>query len=79
VYYGSLGPAEREGLVTFEADHVDGTMGAATRDQKLSWLKGVNEDGNDCRILCNVRCLSKVSMSLPRCSTFLSARTLKSM
>lgn len=75
VYYGSLGPAEREGLVTIEADHVDGTMGAATRDQKLSWLKGVTEDGNDCRILCNVRCLSEgVDVPTLDAVLFLSAR-----
>jgi predicted helicase len=75
VYYGSLTPSEREGLVTIEADHVDGTMGAATRDQKLSWLKGVTEDGNDCRILCNVRCLSEgVDVPTLDAVLFLSAR-----
>jgi predicted helicase len=59
VYYDSLKPKDREGLVTIDADHVDGTMGAAIRDQKLSWLKNVPTDGNDCHILCNVRCLSE--------------------
>jgi len=59
VYYDSLTPKNREGMVMIDADHVDGTMGAAIRDQKLSWLKNVPSDGNDCHILCNVRCLSE--------------------
>jgi len=75
VYYGSLSPEDREGLVTIEADHVDGTMGAATRDQKLSWLKATPEDSNDCRVLCNVRCLSEgVDVPTLDAVLFLSAR-----
>ena len=37
------------------AQHLDGTMSAAVRDEKLSWLK----NADSCRILTNVRCLSE--------------------
>jgi len=75
VYYGSLSQEERAGLVTIEADHVDGTMGASKRDEKLSWLKSVPAQAQDCRILCNVRCLSE-GVDVPSLDAvlFLSAR-----
>lgn len=41
-----------------EADHVDGGMGAAEKNQKLEWLKSPAPD-DTCRILSNVRCLSE--------------------
>ncbi|MGJ8640680.1 MAG: DEAD/DEAH box helicase [Opitutaceae bacterium] len=41
-----------------EADHVDGSMNAAEKESKLSWLKEDSPD-NTCRILSNVRCLSE--------------------
>ena len=37
------------------AEHIDGTMDAAKRDEKISWLK----NADTCRILTNVRCLSE--------------------
>ena len=40
-YYESLSPEERSRLVAIEADHVDGTMGAAKRQQILAWLDSV--------------------------------------
>jgi predicted helicase len=43
--------------VVCELQHVDGTMGAAERTNKLSWLKENTEDV--CRILSNARCLSE--------------------
>ena len=58
-YYDSLTTAEREKLVGVCADHVDGAMGAAERAEKLAWLQNVPPDGADCRILCNVKCLSE--------------------
>lgn len=58
-YYASLGSEERKGLVRVEADHVDGSMGAAKREAKLSWLKNTKTDGYDCHLLSNVRCLSE--------------------
>jgi len=41
-----------------EAAHVDGTMNAAEKEEKLNWLKATIPD-NTCRILSNVRCLSE--------------------
>ncbi len=58
-YYESLTPEQRAEVVTVESQHIDGTMGASIRDDKLSWLKSVPEDGKDSRILTNVRCLSE--------------------
>ena len=74
-YYQSLSAEERSQVVSVSADHVDGTMGAATRDEKLAWLKAVPADGNEARILCNVRCLSE-GVDVPSLDAvmFLSAR-----
>ncbi len=58
-YYASLSSEERRGLVRVEADHVDGSMGAAKREAKLSWLKNTRTDGYECHLLSNVRCLSE--------------------
>ena len=58
-YFASLSSDERKGLVRVEADHVDGSMGAAKREAKLSWLKNTRTDGYDCHLLSNVRCLSE--------------------
>ncbi len=58
-YYESLPPEIRDVMVSVSAQHIDGTMGATTRQEKLSWLKSVPTSGNDCRILTNVRCLSE--------------------
>lgn len=41
-----------------EASHVDGTMNALVRAEKLNWLKAPLADG-ECRILTNARCLSE--------------------
>lgn len=45
-------------MVSVEARHVDGTMTAPQRDELLGWLKSPT-DGNGCKILTNVRCLSE--------------------
>ena len=58
-YFESLSAEERRGLVYVEADHVDGSMGAAKREAKLSWLKRTRTDGLECHMLSNVRCLSE--------------------
>ncbi len=46
-----------------ETQHVDGTMNALQRNEKLRWLKDEsekqNESANVCRILSNARCLSE--------------------
>jgi len=41
-----------------EAAHVDGSMNASKKEEKLTWLKAETEN-NICRILSNVRCLSE--------------------
>jgi predicted helicase len=41
-----------------EAKHIDGSMNASQKEEKLQWLKAPIED-NTCRILSNVRCLSE--------------------
>ncbi len=41
-----------------EAQHVDGGMNAAQKQEKLEWLKATIPD-DTCRILSNVRCLSE--------------------
>ena len=74
-YYDSLTPEERAARVAIEADHVDGSMGAGLRQQKLSWLKDVSSDTNVCHVLSNVRCLSE-GVDVPSLDAilFLSAR-----
>lgn len=74
-YYESLSKEDRDKTVTVESDHIDGSMGAATRDEKLAWLKNTPTDGKDCRILTNVRCLSE-GVDVPSLDAvmFLSAR-----
>ncbi|MGY0503969.1 DEAD/DEAH box helicase [Luteimonas sp. e5] len=41
-----------------EAKHVDGSMNATEKEEKLNWLKQT-PPANTCRILSNVRCLSE--------------------
>ncbi|MDR1377652.1 MAG: DEAD/DEAH box helicase family protein [Synergistaceae bacterium] len=74
-YYNSLTPEEREDLVRVSSDHIDGTMGATLRNDKLAWLKATPADTNECRILTNVRCLSE-GVDVPSLDAvmFLSAR-----
>ena len=74
-YYASLTPEARASRVAIEAQHVDGTMGACRRQQKLAWLDGVGADTNTCHILSNVRCLSE-GVDVPSLDAilFLSAR-----
>lgn len=44
--------------LTCEAAHVDGSMNASQKEEKLNWLKAETPE-NTCRILSNVRCLSE--------------------
>lgn len=73
-YYGALKPEAQKQTVCVEAKHIDGSMGASSRDELLSWLKADIDDG-DCRILNNVRCLSE-GVDVPSLDAvlFLSAR-----
>lgn len=50
---------ERNAMVNVISQHIDGSMSAGIRENKLRWLKGGNESENECRILTNVRCLSE--------------------
>ncbi|MDD6087700.1 MAG: DEAD/DEAH box helicase family protein [Desulfovibrionaceae bacterium] len=50
---------DRTNLVKVTADHIDGSMDSGIRAQKLAWLQADAADTNECRILCNVRCLSE--------------------
>lgn len=58
VYLNSLASSKREQMVVVESKHMDGTMSALARDEGLSWVKA-STDGNECRILTNVRVLSE--------------------
>ena len=58
-YKKDLSEHEAENVVNIKAQHIDGSMDAATRNEKLAWLKADANDPNECRVLCNVRCLSE--------------------
>lgn len=49
---------EQAARLTCEAEHVDGSMNASEKEEKLAWLKAETPE-NTCRILSNVRCLSE--------------------
>jgi predicted helicase len=73
-YLGTLPPNHKEQMVTVSAKHMDGTMAAPERDNMLSWLKEETE-GNECRVITNVRVLSE-GVDVPSLDSvlFLSAR-----
>lgn len=50
---------EQNDVVNVQARHIDGSMDANTRNNLIAWLKQEAEDPNECRVLCNVRCLSE--------------------
>ena len=60
--------------LSVEAEHVDGSMSADVRQQRLAWLKNAVE----CRILTNVQCLSE-GVDVPSLDAvlFLSSRKSK--
>lgn len=58
-YKNTLGEEEKQKVVNVKAQHIDGTMDANTRNEKIAWLKAESDDPNECRVLCNVRCLSE--------------------
>jgi predicted helicase len=59
LYYKSLTEEAQQRMVVVDSQHVDGTMPATERGQKLSWLKSVERGTQNCHILTNVRCLSE--------------------
>lgn len=50
---------EKKEVVNVKAKHIDGSMDANTRNELIAWLKQDAEDPLECRVLCNVRCLSE--------------------
>lgn len=58
-YKSTLGEADYKEVVNVKAQHIDGSMDANTRNEKIAWLKQDADDPNECRVLCNVRCLSE--------------------
>lgn len=49
----------QEETVIATARHIDGSMNANERNELVNWLRNAPTDGNECRILTNVRCLSE--------------------
>ncbi len=74
VYINDLEEEEQEDLVNVSSDHIDGSMSAPEREEKLRWLTG-SDDEKECRILTNVRCLSE-GVDVPSLDSvlFLSAK-----
>ena len=64
-------------VVTVDIQHVDGTMDAQTRADKLDWLSA-DTPANECRILSNARCLAE-GIDVPDLDAviYLSARKSK--
>jgi len=58
-YKSTLSEDEYKEVVNVKAKHIDGSMDANTRNELVAWLKQEADDPNECRILCNVRCLSE--------------------
>ncbi len=50
---------KKRDLLDVHTKHVDGSQSGKIRNGHLSWLKTTPVDGNACRILTNVRCLSE--------------------
>ena len=58
-YKETISEGERKEVVNVMARHIDGSMDANTRNELIAWLKQDAADPNECRVLCNVRCLSE--------------------
>ena len=58
-YKSTLSAEESKEVVNIKAQHIDGAMDANTRNEKIAWLKQEADDPNECRVLCNVRCLAE--------------------
>lgn len=74
-YFDDKTEEEKSQMVFVNADHIDGSMSAPTRDEKLSWIKATPDNDRECRMLTNVRCLSE-GVDVPSLDAvlFLSAR-----
>lgn len=58
-YKAILPDEEQHSVANVKARHIDGSMDAATRNELIAWLKQDADDPDECRVLCNVRCLSE--------------------
>lgn len=58
-YMEDVSAKDKAMMVDVVAQHVDGTMSATERDQKLMWLKAQPDNDMECRMLTNARCLSE--------------------
>ncbi len=58
-YCADMPAEDLKSLVEIQVAHIDGTMNSINRNKKLHWLKNTTIDGNICRVLSNVRCLSE--------------------
>lgn len=58
-YKSTLREDEVKEVVNVKAQHIDGSMDANTRNELIAWLKQDADDPQECRVLCNVRCLSE--------------------
>ncbi len=58
-YMEDVSAEDKAMMVDIAAQHVDGTMSATERDQKLMWLKAQPDNDMECRMLTNARCLSE--------------------
>lgn len=58
-YKNTMFDDEKKDVVNVKAKHIDGSMDANTRNELIAWLKQDAEDPQECRVLCNVRCLSE--------------------
>ena len=58
-YKSTLSEDDYKEVVNIKAKHIDGSMDANTRNELVAWLKQEADDPNECRVLCNVRCLSE--------------------
>src|SRR5574344_1354790 len=59
LYAKNLTDEERANFVSVQASHIDGSMNSSKRSELLSQLKEEIDEPNQCKILCNVRCLSE--------------------
>src|SRR5574344_627100 len=59
LYAKNLTDEDRANFVSVQASHIDGSMNSSKRSELLSQLKEEIDEPNQCKILCNVRCLSE--------------------
>ena len=66
---------QKEHTANITARHIDGSMNLQERNELMQWLKADAADPRECRVLCNVRCLSE-GVDVPALDSviFLSSR-----